>query len=91
MSGDTSGIELVKARKDRPCDWCGEAIERRATYYRWGYFNDGRATACRVHPECYAGMRNDPDCRDEEWDLHEHTRGCFCHQSEPCGKHREGE
>lgn len=41
-----------RARKAHRCTWCGEAIERGATYEHQRVHYDGAWQENRMHPEC---------------------------------------
>lgn len=68
-----------QSRKQRPCDWCGEAIEVGGSYNRYGWRDGCSGGFCSMHPECY-----DASCelgkRDGEFQFMpgDFTRGCCC-------------
>lgn len=79
MLGDA---RFVTARKERPCHWCGEAIEVGHQAWTWGWLDSGRVHTIRVHPECY-----------DAWELHGWEE-CGAHEHErperPSGTAQEG-
>lgn len=58
---ETTEPTTQRARKRYVCDLCGEAIEPRATYTRWRWFNCGDVGTVRVHPAC------EDEAQDCDW------------------------
>lgn len=48
--GDT---KRIITRKERPCHWCGEAIEVGQPAIRWAWLDMRRVSTVRTHIECY--------------------------------------
>ena len=53
--------ELVKARKDHKCTWCGQPILKGTQYHKWVNVDDSWFTN-KVHDECLDPL--DEECRE---------------------------
>lgn len=47
---------IVRLRKRKSCEWCGELLEIREKAVRRVYKFEGQIVSSRVHPECYEAM-----------------------------------
>ena len=52
--GETIGFCQRRARKNHPCEWCLEPIEKGAAYFRWAWVDCGEADESKMHKECYS-------------------------------------
>lgn len=63
MSITLISSELRKARKVRPCTWCGQQIEPGQTYRHERLTVDGDFGVNNLHPECDKALAK--ACREE--------------------------
>ena len=68
-----SGVN-VKLRKSRPCEWCGQVIEKGTEAYRGKGIFDGEFYDYREHPECADAMNDDPYMAQDGFTPHENER-----------------
>ena len=66
--------ETRKARKEHVCTYCGEAIEKGATYVLWTSFGDGGAYNNKMHPECLGVLQGESDGNGFEYVPYENER-----------------
>lgn len=79
MSDFCSLTHIQKTRRERICDWCGEAISIGSTAWKAAGCVDGEFWKSHLHPECIeANQRLTQTERDElqdGWEPGEFTRG----------------
>ena len=67
---------IVKSKKDRRCEWCGEKIEKLSMHVYVAAKWEGDFVIHRKHLECEeAFSREDRKTLDEGWEAGEHDRG----------------
>lgn len=60
--------DIVKARKDYKCIWCGDGILKGTQYFLHVNKFEGCLNSDKFHIECGRAMQKSPDVRDD---------GCF--------------
>lgn len=62
--GEVLGFTLIqKSRKDHVCEWCGQAIPKGDSYFRWAWAEDGYCSAVKCHLLCYEAYLSMP-CKE---------------------------
>jgi hypothetical protein len=64
MSDHQGEPQVVTARKNHKCHWCGDLIQKGSRYETWFIAYEGSAWRCKMHPECSEGNR----CHDYDGD-----------------------
>ena len=74
--------KTVKIRKPRPCDFCGEMLEKGQPAVTWTYADQGLQSVS-LHPECHAVLQ-ERGRDDDEFSCGDSPRGCDCGYSKGC-------
>lgn len=61
MSRHATEPTTQAAMKSYRCNWCWQAIKPGETYRRYRFYSDGDAGTTRMHPECFAVMKEEAD------------------------------
>jgi hypothetical protein len=72
---DFGEIRIVKTRKDRRCEWCGEDIPKGSTVPYFGGMWDGDWQSWHMHPECREASTLDRSYMEDGFSPYEHARG----------------
>ncbi len=59
MSFQLLSLTHPKARKEKPCIWCGEKIHVGESHVHYSGVQDGDFQSTRIHSECYLAMQKD--------------------------------
>lgn len=72
----TTPTKIVKVRKDRTCEWCGQIIPAKTEASTWGWADGGTMQRGYMHPECKDACERDYRKHgNEEWAYYGEPRG----------------